>query len=227
MDPENRSASVKPPGAAPPAPKRHRSPWPWICALLALVGIGLLIWALSVKSDNDDTQAKLDTTEQELASTQKELDSAKQEAAQPAESDDSGGNGGAVVAVGAFATAKALYQDLADQLGATEEDLAATQQDLETANDKAAQAEKDAEAAKQQAEQAGNETDKAKAEANQAKAEADAAESKATVARDCAKAYISAFGTLFEGKDVKEQAAAVRKQLQGITADCKSALADS
>jgi uncharacterized coiled-coil DUF342 family protein len=83
------------------------------------------------------------------------------------------------------------------------------------------QAQQDADAAKQAAEKADHATDKAKAEADQAKAETEAVQSKAAIAADCAKAYVSAFGTLFEGGD---QAATVRDQLQGITADCKAAL---
>ena len=36
---------------------------------------------------------------------------------------------------------------------------------------------------------------------------------------------MTAFGDLFEGEDLEEQAAAVRKQFESITADCKEALA--
>jgi hypothetical protein len=129
-----------------------------------------------------------------------------------------------VLAGGAAVTFKALYDDLADQLGATE-DLAAAEQDVEAANDKAAEAEKEAAAAKEQADQAGDETDKAQAEAKQAQAEADAAQSKATVAKECTKAYISALGTLFDGESVRDQAKAVRDSFAQITAECKNALA--
>ena len=69
-----------------------------------------------------------------------------------------------------------------------------------------------------------SETDKAKAEADQAKAEATAAESKAAIVAECAKAYFSAFGTLFEGDDVGAQAEQVREQLKGITSECQAAL---
>ena len=72
---------------------------------------------------------------------------------------------------------------------------------------------------------ADNEADKAKAQADQAKAEARAAESRAAVAADCAKAYIAAFGGLFEGESVRDQAPEVREQLSRITADCKDELA--
>ena len=125
----------------------------------------------------------------------------------------------------ALLAAKALYDGFAKQLDATHEDLAATQKDLEEAEKTAAKAEQDAVAAKQDAADAGDETEKAKAQADQAKAEAKAAESRSAVVADCAKAYISAFGALFEGDTAREQAPAVREQRSGITAICKDELA--
>ena len=182
---------------------------------------GLLVWALSVKSDQESTQ-------DELASTKQQLEKSEQQQAQatptatPTPADE--GSGGAVAIAGGLAAAKAVYDDLTEQLGATQQDLAATEQDLKEANAKAEQADKDAAAAEKQAASADNETDKAKAEADQAKAEATAAESKAAVVADCAKAYFSAFGTLFEGDDVGAQAEQVREQLKGITSECQAAL---
>ena len=119
--------------------------------------------------------------------------------------------------------AKAVFDDLAAELGATTEDLESTQEDLDEAQQTADDAEQVAADAKETAENAGNETDKAKAEADQAKAELTAAESKASIAGDCAKAYVAAIGAVLEGGE----AATVREQLQSITADCKTALADA
>ena len=213
-------------------PKKHRSPWIWVCAGLAVVAIGALVWAFSTRSDLNDTQGKLDSTEQELASTQAKLDAVPTATPTPEETptptatetatpeDD---NGNALLTAGALATAKALYNDLKDQLGATQEDLAQTQQDLEQANQQAEQASKDAAAAKDKADQAGNQTEKAQAEAEQARADQKAAESKLKVATGCAKAYISAFGALFEGDDLKAQAAKVSEQFKQIHDDCQSA----
>ena len=130
-----------------------------------------------------------------------------------------------MLTAGALATIKALYDDLAEQLGATQEDLAATEQGLEDANKKAAKAEQDAAVAEQKTAQADDETEKAKAQTEQAQAEAQAAESKAALAADCAKAYLSAFGTLFEGESVRAQAPSVREKFGTISADCKTALA--
>ena len=211
--------------------RRHRNPWVWISALLAIVAAGLLIWALTGESDNDSTEQQLASAQEELASTQaelertqKELDGAKQEV-EELQSDEDSGNGRAVLTAGALAAVKAVIDDLEEQLGATGEDLAAVEQDLEQANAEAEQAAKDAAAAKDRAAEASDETEKAQAEADQAKAEAQAAESRAAIAADCAKAYVAAVGTLFEGDDVSDQADAVRKQLEGITAECKTALA--
>jgi hypothetical protein len=43
--------------------------------------------------------------------------------------------------------------------------------------------------------------------------------------RDCARAYISALGVLFEGESARDQATAVRDELSRITAICKDRLA--
>jgi chromosome segregation ATPase len=212
---------------AGPAQKKRRNPWIWISGLLALVAVGLLVWALSVKSDRDSTQDELAGAQQELTSTKQELDKTKQDAASqatPTPTAESNGQGGALVAAGGLAAAKSVYDDLTSQLGATQEELAATEQDLQDANAKAKQAEQDAATAEKKAKDAGNDTDKANAEADKAKADAKAAESKATVVADCTKAYFTALGTLFEGEDVKAQAEKVREQLKGITSQCKTAL---
>ena len=78
---------------------------------------------------------------------------------------------------------------------------------------------------KQDVADAGDETEKAKAQAEQAKAETKAAKSRSAVVADCAKAYVSAFGALFEGDTARDQAPAVREQLSDITAICKDELA--
>ena len=220
------STADAPDGTADPAP-RKRNPWIWISALLLIVAAGLLIWALTSRSDLDDTQQEVKRTQQDLGDTQKELDATKEEldatekelAEAKSERDRRLRTGLAVV------SGKALYDQFAEDLDATNQDLEATQQDLEAAEKAATQAEQDAEAAKQAAADAGTETEKAKAQADQATAEVKAAQSRADVAADCAKAYISAFGALFEGDSPRDQAPAVREQLTGVTATCKDELA--
>jgi DNA repair exonuclease SbcCD ATPase subunit len=202
---------------------KHRSPWLWVSLLLGVVAIGLVVWALSLKSDRDDAQQQLTSTEQQLDKTKQDLE---QEQAQPtATPTPEDGRNGALVAAGGLAAAKSVYDDLTAQLGATQEDLAATEKGLEQANADAEQAQKDADAASKKASQANNKTDKANAEADKAKADAKAAESKATVVADCTKAYFSALGALLEGDDPKAQADKVREQMKGITSECQAALA--
>jgi chromosome segregation ATPase len=229
---------AEPPGEQ--APKKRRNPWIWICGVLVLVAAGLLIWALTIRSDLDSTQQDLATANEELDSTQQQLDSKQQELdgkqeeldsanqeldsanpeaeAEPSEDDERDGRGRLVIA------GKALYDRFAEQLDATNEQLAATQQELEDSQQAATDAEKQAAAAKEKAAAAGNDADKAAAEAEQARAETEAAEARAAVAADCARAYIAAFGGLFEGDSVSEQAAEVREQLEDITAACKDEL---
>jgi hypothetical protein len=106
-------------------------------------------------------------------------------------------------------------QGVLESAGATQDDLASTQPDLEAA-------EKDA---KQAAADAGNETEKAQAEADQATAELKAAESRNAVVAECAKAYISAVGVLFDGEATSDEKDKVREQLSAITGTCKDELA--
>ena len=200
-----------------PEQKRPRNWWIWISGALALVAAGLLIWALTLKSDRDSAQSDLAKAEQQLASTQKELESAKQ----PPKEDDAN----TVAVAGALAGLTALYENLADELGTTQEDLASAQQDVDEANKRADQAEQDAADAKKKAEQATTETEKAQAEAEQAQAEQQAAEAKAAVAKDCTRAFLSAFGSVLEADDPEAHADELSQQLTSIADDCKTALA--
>jgi TolA-binding protein len=177
------------PARAEQPPEKHRSRWLWVSAVLGLAVVGLLVWALSLRSDLDDANAK-NEQQQETGSS---------------------------IAI----AAKDAYDELASDLGATNEDLEQTEQQLEGAQQDAEQAQKDADAAKQKAESTSDELDKAKAEADQAKAEAEAAGSKAEIAGECAKAYVNAAKGLLDGDDRD----AVREQLQGITDDCRAAFA--
>ncbi len=202
--------------STPDSPAPRRKLWIWVSAVLAVVAAVLLIWALTIQSDLDSTQKELAGVQEDLDSTQQALDAAQQDVEQLQSEADKGVRTGVAVGAG-----KLLYDEFAEQLGATNEDLAATQQDLEDAQEAAEQAEKDAKAAKQKAADATDETEKAQAEADQARAELEAAEARAAVAADCAKAYISALGPVFEGEGDEDE---VRQQLSEITAACKDAL---
>ena len=75
------------------------------------------------------------------------------------------------------------------------------------------------------ADDATDEAEQADAQVDQANAERDAAQAKARIAAECGKAYVSAFGGLFGSGSVREQVPDVRKALEGITADCRTAFA--
>ena len=181
-------------------PKKGRSPWIWVSAGLAIVVVGLLIWGLNTQSDLDSANQKVTDLEAKVK--------------------QSGATGAA-----AGVTFKSAYDDVTQELGTTNKDLAATEQDLEDAKATAAQAEKDAAKAQDAAASAKSETDKANAAADQAKAETQAAEAKNAIVADCANAYISEVGKLFEGDDPAAQAKSVKKDLDAIVTDCKAALA--
>jgi septal ring factor EnvC (AmiA/AmiB activator) len=87
------------------------------------VDVGLLIWALTIRSD-------LDSTQQDVDQLESQLDQSKET--------------GSTVA----SAIKTAYDDLVAQLGSTQEDLAASEQEINDAKDAQAKAEQDAEAAK-------------------------------------------------------------------------------
>src|SRR3954453_2326938 len=205
-------ATVQPPGQAAPAPEpptadaappgeqptKHHNVWLWASIALAIAVVGLLVWGLNKQSD---------------------LDAANDHAAQAeAKASQQQDNGSAIIAA-----MKSAYDDLKQQIGATNEDVQQTQDDLDQAQQDADQAQKDADQAKQDADQAKSETDKANAQAEKSKAEADAAKSKAAIVADCAQAYFSAIGKLLDGSGVDQ----LKQDIQGVTADCKGALGGS
>ena len=206
-------------------PEKRRNAWIWVSAVLALLAIGLLVWALSLKSDLDSANDDLAAANKQVSSAKQELDKA-QDTPTPTPTEEADDGDAALLAAGAVA-AKALYDDLSDRLGATEQDLAETQQRLDDAERQAEQAEKDAAAADKRAAEASNETEKAQAEADKAQAEADAANAKLAIAKDCAKSYIASVGALLDAEDPEAKAAEVREQFKSITADCKAALEGS
>ena len=180
--------------------KKRRNRWMWACAGLAIVAVGLAVWGAS-------RQAALDDSEQQVAQLESNADEAR--------------SGGSAVVAGF----KGAYDALAAQLGATNEDLEATEQDLADAEKAADKAAKDAATAKDDAAQAKDETAKATAEAEAAQAETEAAQSKATIVKDCAKAYVSALGALFDADSVSAGASAVKQDVQSISDECANALA--
>lgn len=175
----------------------------WISAALALVCVGLLVWALSINSD-------LDETEQQVADLQTQVEQAQ----------DTGGS---------LQTAlQGAYEQLTQAVGAAQANVDSTRQSIEQAKANVQQAQQDAQAAASQAaDTAASAADQARARIDEAQANTEVAKGQAQIAADCGKAYLGALGALFEGDSVTSQLETVRTQLQGITADCRTALSGS
>ena len=176
------------------------------------------------KAIYDEITQQLGATSEDLANTQSELDKAKKAAAAAT---------AAAAAAAAAAVKAGNNADAADQQSQdAQKQIDEASAEAEKASEATEKAQAETKKANAEADQARAERDKATAEADQAKAERDKAtaeaqlaQSRASILADCAKAYVSAAGTLFAGESVKDQAPAVRKQLDAITGDCKAALA--
>ena len=186
-------SSSQPGPSAPPGAKQ-RNRWKWATAALALAVVGLIAWNLSTRSD-------LDAAEEDVSDLTAQVE-AGDDAAQ---------------------AARGVYEDLSEQLGATDEELAQTEEKLADAEQAAAESEAKAEAARQEAGQSQDAERKAEAEAEQARAENEAAESRLTIATECAKAYVGAFGDAL-GED---GGGAAGDKLETITERCRAALEDA
>jgi hypothetical protein len=137
-DPDRREESGA--AAADARTGKRRNGWIWVSALLAVIAVGLLVWALTTTNELNSTQEQLGGAQNELATAQQELDSTQQtldtttteldsttaeleaaqqdvEELQAAQSDEGERNGGVLLTVGTFATMKSVYDDLAAQLG--------------------------------------------------------------------------------------------------------------
>jgi chromosome segregation ATPase len=173
----------------------------WVSVLLLLACGGLLIWALTLDSD-------LKSTQEDVQALQTQLD----------ENEQQGATVGAALQTG--------YEALMAQIGATQADVTATAESIDQAKQTIAQAEQDAQAAAERAaDNASSAVEQAQARVDEAQARGETAGAKATIAADCGRAYLSALGSLFDGDNVRAQIATVREQLQGISADCKAAMA--
>jgi len=186
-------STTEPVPADADAPRGRRSPWLWVSAVLALCCAGLLVWALTLRSD-------LDTSQQQVDSLQAQID-------QQAQTGD-------VVQ----SSLQAAYDQIVKQLGTAKGDLNALTQDIEAAKQTIADADERARAA------ASDAADRTQTRVDEAEAKAESAAAKTRVAADCAKAYLTAFGKLFEGNSIRAQVATVRQDLQNIAADCQTAL---
>lgn len=180
-----------------------RSAWVWVSGLLLLACVGLLVWALTLQSDRDSAQEEVAALQAQVTQNEQQGDT--------------------------LTTAlKAGYDTLMQQLGAAQADVATAEQRITEAEQKVQQAQTDAQAAAARAaDTASGAAERAQARVDEAQARAQEAGAKTSMAADCAKTYLSTLGSLFSGDDIRTQVTKVRGQLQGIAADCKTALAGS
>jgi uncharacterized protein HemX len=153
-----------------------------LCGVLALAVVGLAVWAFSAQSDADDAEAKL--AEQQQAAAQATSDAA-----------------------GVGDDVKSAFQQIATELGATNESIDDIQAQIDAAKAKV-------DAAQVQREQASGAVDTAKAELESFKA-------KAEQAQTCLKASLDALGTAVDAGGVD----AAVQELEQIAGSCQSAAA--
>ena len=192
--------------------------------VLVLVAAGLLIWALTSQSDSRRARSRRSSAAagarryaEGARRAKKELEATKKDCAEAeSERDRRLGTGPAVVA------GKALYDEVAEELDATNQDLGATQQELEAAEKKATQAEQDAKAAKQATADAGPRRRRRRRRRIRRRRSVKAAQSKAEVAADCAKALHLGVRRAVRGRQPDGPGAGDAEQLAAVTATCKA-----
>jgi uncharacterized protein HemX len=166
----------------PPEAKKRPTALIVLCAVLALAVIGLAVWAFSAQSDADDAEAKL--AEQQRA--------AAQATPEPG---------------GVSDEAEAAVEQVATELGVTDESIDDIQQQIDAAKAKV-------DAAQVQREQASGAVDTAKAELESFKAKAEQAQA-------CLKGSLDALSTAVDAGGVD----AAVQELQQIAGSCRSAAA--
>jgi hypothetical protein len=150
-----RPGQLQPPDSAgppesPEPPKQHRSRWFWVSALLGLAVVGLLVWALSLQSDLDESNAKNEQAQ----------------------------DTGSAIATAATDAYESLASELGatnEDLADTEQQLDDAQQAAEDAEKQAEEAKKKAESTDDELDKAKAEADQAKAEAEAAGSKAEIA----------------------------------------------------
>ena len=176
----------------------HR-PTGWIVAtvVLLLVAIGLAAWALSLRSDNQDKDARIAAQEQQLAEQQGVAGDLREAAGNAAQD------------------VQEALSGLGDQLDQIEGTANATQQDVQ---DAISQAEDAAAAAQGRVEDASGEADRLRAQAEEATA-------KAQEASACARGYVSAIADALGASSVSEGVDQARGAIESLSGSCSETLA--
>ena len=182
----------------PQGPGEQHPARKWIIAtvvlLVAVVGVGA--YALSLRSDVDDKDAKIAAQQQQLEEQQGVADDVQDAAAGLAED------------------AQQAFGELGDQIDEIESQAEATQEETEQAIADAEQAAEDAQA---RAESAQDDVEEADARADEAEAQAQAAGA-------CARGYLAAIGGAFDAGSVSEGVSQAMSDIEELNASCRDAL---
>jgi chromosome segregation ATPase len=186
-----------------PAPHKRPTVWIVLCCGLAVAVVGVGIWAYSAQSDADDAQAKLATAQEQAV---KAATPAPTEAPTTAPTEAPGATATPAAAELDPATQQ-QFQQLADDLGATNANLDQLQQDLEAAAAKVKTAQQ--------------ERDDAKGALDTAKADVAAVQARIELTRSCLSGTLNAVSSAFTSGGVD----AAKQELQTIADNCKSVAA--
>jgi hypothetical protein len=180
----------------PSSRKRGARAWIVATVVLGVVAIGLGAWALSLRSDVDEKDAKIAAQQQQLEEQKGIADEVRE-------------------ATGGIAqNVQQAMRDLADQLDEVQGTTAATQEQTQQAIDRAEDA---AAAAQARVESAGSKLDRARAQADEAAAKAEAAAA-------CARGYISAIAGAFDASSVSDGVAQAKSEIQALAGSCSATL---
>ena len=182
----------------PQGPDERHPTRKWIIAsvvlLVAVVGLGA--YALSLRSDVDDKDAKIADQQQQLEEQQGVADDVQDAAAGLAED------------------AQQAFGQLGDQIDELQSQAEATQEETQQAIEDAEQAAEDAQAR----------ADSAQDDVEEADARADEAEAQAQAAGACARGYLSAIGSAFDASSVSEGVNQAMSEIEQLNSSCGDAL---
>jgi chromosome segregation ATPase len=170
--------------------------WKVATAVLAVAVVGIGAYALSLRSDIEDKDAKIAAQQQQLEEQQGIATDVQDAAARLSEG------------------AQQTFAQLGDQLDEIEGQADATQASAQAAIESAEQAAADANA---RAEGAQDDVEEANARADEAAAEADEAAA-------CARGYLSAIGGAFDAASVSEGVTQAMSSIEELNASCSETL---
>jgi chromosome segregation ATPase len=128
-------------------PAKHRNPWIWISALLAVIAIGLLVWGLNTQSDLDSSKDQVEKLEAQISA-------------------------GRVAGIAAYEDLSKQLNTTSADLADTQSKLEASEKAAAKADDEAAAAKEQAAQADNETDKANAEAAQAKAEADAAQSRA-------------------------------------------------------